>query len=123
MNGTVNARVRRVVIGHSERALIHAVDGDNLEFKIEVPSEAVRGLVPGQELMLTLSWKLEPRPWSVPASASRPSVSGGIARGASSVEPPHAPATRARATRAPTSAVRRLRLGTGPPDRVRVPER
>jgi hypothetical protein len=60
MNGTVNARVRRVVIGHSERALIHAVDGDNLEFKIEVPSEAVRGLVPGQELMLTLSWKLEP---------------------------------------------------------------
>ena len=60
MNGTVNARVRRVVIGHSERALIHAVDGDNLEFKVEVPSEAVRGLVPGQELMLTLSWKLEP---------------------------------------------------------------
>ena len=60
MNGTVNARVRRVVIGHSERALIHAVDGANLEFKIEVPSEAVRGVVPGQELMLTLSWTLQP---------------------------------------------------------------
>ncbi len=68
MNGTVNARVRRVVIGHSERALIHAVDGANLEFKIEVPSEAVRGLVPGQELMLTLSWKLEPL---VPDTTSR----------------------------------------------------
>lgn len=60
MNGTVNARVRRVVIGHSERALIHAVDGDNLEYKIEVSAEAVRDLVPGQELMLHLSWTLEP---------------------------------------------------------------
>lgn len=60
MNGTVNARVRRVVIGHSERALIHAVDGDNLEYKIEVSSDAVRDVVPGQELMLTLSWTLQP---------------------------------------------------------------
>jgi hypothetical protein len=51
MNGTVNARVRRVVIGHSERSLIHAVDGDNLEYKIEVPSEVLRNLVPGQELI------------------------------------------------------------------------
>ncbi len=59
MNGTVNARVRRVVIGHSERALIHAVDGDNLEYKIEVSSDAVRDVVPGQELTLTLSWTLQ----------------------------------------------------------------
>lgn len=67
MNGTVNARVRRVVIGHSERALIHAVDGGNLEYKIEVPSEAVRDVVSGQELMLTLSWTLQPL---VPATTS-----------------------------------------------------
>lgn len=67
MNGTVNARVRRVVIGHSERALIHAVSDDNLEFKIEVPTEAIRDLVSGQELMLTLSWTLQPL---VPATTS-----------------------------------------------------
>lgn len=69
MNGTVNARVRRVVIGHSERALIHAIDDANLEFKIEVPTEAVRGLVPGQDLMLTLSWTLQPLTTTSPSAA------------------------------------------------------
>lgn len=76
MNGTVNARVRRVVIGHSERALIHAVDDANLEFKIEVPTEAVRGLVPGQDLMLTLSWTLQPLvPATSPSTAAPPRAS------------------------------------------------
>lgn len=60
MNGTIVARVRRVLHGHSERTLIHAVSDDGLEPKIEVPSDAVRDIVPGQELVLTLSWTLAP---------------------------------------------------------------
>jgi len=60
MIGTIVARVRRVVHGHSERTLIHAVDEAGLESKIEVPSDAIRDLAPGQELTLTLTWTLQP---------------------------------------------------------------
>lgn len=60
MNGTIVARVRRVLMGHSERTLVHAVDDDGLECKIEVPSDVVRDLVPGQEHTLMLSWSLQP---------------------------------------------------------------
>ncbi|HUR49166.1 MAG TPA: hypothetical protein VMY88_06505 [Acidimicrobiales bacterium] len=61
MKGTVVARVRRVLMGHSERALVHAVDdATNFEHKIEVASDALRDLVPGQEYALMLSWTLEP---------------------------------------------------------------
>jgi len=60
MNGTIVARVRRVLMGHSERTLVHAVDDDGLEYKIEVPSDVVRDIVPGQEHTLMLSWTLQP---------------------------------------------------------------
>jgi hypothetical protein len=58
--GVVVARVRRVLTGHSERSLIHAVDPDSLEYKLEVPSDVLRNLVPGQEHALMLSWTLQP---------------------------------------------------------------
>lgn len=66
--GVVVARVRRVVTGHSERSLIHAVDPDSLEYKIEVPSDVLRNLVPGQEHTLMLSWTLQPV--TAPATSS-----------------------------------------------------
>jgi hypothetical protein len=66
--GVVVARVRRVVTGHSERSLIHAVDPDSLEYKIEVPSDVLHNLVPGQEHSLTLSWTLQPV--TAPATSS-----------------------------------------------------
>ena len=55
MNGQTLAHVRRVLTGHSERALVHAVDDAGLEFKIEVRAEAVRGLGSerGHDLMIT----------------------------------------------------------------------
>ena len=59
MNGAVVARVRRVLTGHSDRSLVHAVDDDNLEYKIEVPSDVLRNLVPGQEHMLMLAGTLQ----------------------------------------------------------------
>lgn len=76
MNGTVVARVRRVLAGHSERTLVHAVDEAGLEYKLEVPSDALRDLRPGQEHTLTLSWALQPvvssKPAAPPASTPTP---------------------------------------------------
>jgi len=66
MNGTIVARVRRVLHGHSDRTLLHAVDDAGLDYKIEVPSDAVRDLAPGQELVLTLTWTLQPAVPSTP---------------------------------------------------------
>jgi len=68
MNGTVVARVRRILAGHSERTLVHAVDQAGLEYKLEVPSDALRDLRPGQEHTLTLSWALQPVVSSKPAA-------------------------------------------------------
>lgn len=58
MTGPILARVRRVLIGHSERALVHAVDDAGLEYKIEVPAGAVQG--DGRELVLEITWSLHP---------------------------------------------------------------
>lgn len=73
MSGTIVARVRRVLAGHSERTLVHAVDDAGLEYKIEVPSDALGDLRPGQDHVLMLSWTLQPvvsnKP---PAPASTP---------------------------------------------------
>lgn len=68
--GVVVAKVRRVLAGHSERSLIHAVDPDSLEYKIEVPSDVLRNLVPGQEHTLMLSWALQPVTAPATSSAS-----------------------------------------------------
>ncbi len=44
MNGQTLAHVRRILTGHSDRALSHAVNDPGLEYKLEVPVEAVRGV-------------------------------------------------------------------------------
>ena len=60
MKGIIVAPVKRVLRGHSDRSLVHAIEEAGLESKIEVPSDAVRDLVPGQEYVLVLSWTLQP---------------------------------------------------------------
>ncbi len=60
MKGVIVAPVKRVLRGHSDRSLVHAIEEAGLESKIEVPSDAVRDVVPGQEYVLVLSWTLEP---------------------------------------------------------------
>lgn len=60
MKGVIVAPVKRVLRGHSDRSLVHAIEEAGLESKIEVPSDAVRDLVPGQEYVLVLSWALQP---------------------------------------------------------------
>ena len=58
MNGQTLAHVRRVLTGHSDRALIHAVDDAGHEIKLEVPADAVRGLEADRGFVLMVSWSL-----------------------------------------------------------------
>jgi len=59
VNGEILAEVHRVLRGDSERALVHAVDGDGLEYRIELPERAVREVADGRGYTLRLSWSLE----------------------------------------------------------------
>ena len=56
--GQVLAHVRRVLTGHSDRALVHAVANAGLEIKIEVPAESVREVSPDRGYVLMVSWSL-----------------------------------------------------------------
>lgn len=80
------ARIERVLNGHSERALVHAVDDEGHEYKLEVPTGAVRDLAPGQGYVLVLSWSIHASPVSLPTAS------------------PTAPASAPRATPSPTTA-------------------
>lgn len=62
------ARIQRVLNGHSERALVHAVDDAGLEYKLEVPAAAVRDLASGQGYVLVLSWSIHASPVSLPTT-------------------------------------------------------
>ncbi|MFZ6181211.1 hypothetical protein [Nannocystis pusilla] len=52
--------------GHSDRVLVHAVDADGLEYKLEVPTDAARDLAEGHVLVFT--WSAH----AIPASLTRP---------------------------------------------------
>ncbi|WP_143141475.1 hypothetical protein [Nannocystis exedens] len=54
--------MRRILRGHSGRALVHAVDDAGLEYKIEVPLEAVQGVDLEQDHVLVLTWSLQASP-------------------------------------------------------------
>ena len=70
MTDGILAQVRRILTDPSDRAFIHAVDDAGLEYKIEAPIEAVRGVTLEQSPVLAISWSLRisPRPGD-PASA------------------------------------------------------
>lgn len=58
MTNTIVARVRRVLSGGADRALIVAVDQAGLEYKIEAPLETVRNIREPGEHVLMLTWSL-----------------------------------------------------------------
>jgi len=63
VSGTLLARVRRVLIGHDGRALVHAVEDSGREHKLEVPAELVRGMTAsGGRHVLLLAWSLHELP-------------------------------------------------------------
>ena len=59
MKGSVVAEVQELLRGDAERALIHAVDDDGLEYRIEVPATEVAEFGDGRGFVLRLSWSLE----------------------------------------------------------------
>jgi hypothetical protein len=64
------ARIREVMSGHSARVLVHAVDADGLEYKLEVPADAARGLAEGH--VLWIAWSAHPMPPMQPEQAAAP---------------------------------------------------
>ncbi len=69
--GQVLAHVRRVLTGHSDRALVHAVADAGLEIKMEVSAESVRDVSPDRGYVLMVSWSLLELPRAAePAAAS-----------------------------------------------------
>ena len=72
MKGAVLARVESIRLGHSERALVHAVDDDGRELKLEVPQDSVHGLVAGSELVLLIAWSLHTLPRVAEPEAAAP---------------------------------------------------
>lgn len=89
---TIVARVERIRSTH-DRALVHAIEGDGREHKIEVPLDDVRDLPPDQAYLLVMSWSIHASPVpataaasaSAPASTPRPPVSP-VAAAPSSVD-------------------------------------
>lgn len=86
---TVVARVVRVLRGHSSTAMIHAVDRNTHEHKLEVPVEATRDVAAGQ--ILVLQWSVHDLPGvevqevevvpmvePPPTTATRPIAASGV---------------------------------------------
>ena len=55
MTTTMVARIIRVLTGHDTATMLHAVDDDGLEIKLEVPPVQARTIVPGQVLVVQWS--------------------------------------------------------------------
>ena len=68
MTTTMVTRIIRVLTGHDTATMLHAVDDDGLEIKIEVPPAQARTIVPGQ--VLVVQWSAH----SIPALATTPTA-------------------------------------------------
>lgn len=62
MTRVILAHIRAIRTGHSARARIEAVDAQGLDYKLEVPTDEVRGVVGD---MLVLSWTIHGNPAAV----------------------------------------------------------
>lgn len=97
MNGQTLAHVRRILTG-SDRALIHAVNDAGHEHKLEVPADAVRGVEPGRDFVLMVSWSL----LALPPRAAEPATTP---TGAAADPPPVSAVSTPTSTSTPANAV------------------
>jgi len=71
---TIAARIARVVTGASTASLLHAIDDDGLEIKLEVAPALARAVVPGQ--VLVVQWSTHTVPdltaYAPPQPTARP---------------------------------------------------
>jgi len=71
---TIIADIKRVMRGHSDRALIHAVGQNGLEYKLEIPLEEAVALPAGGNLQLVLSWSVHAIAAAPTSQATSPQV-------------------------------------------------
>lgn len=62
----IRARIKAIRDAHSERSQIQAIDEEDLEYRLEVPTAALAGVSRSRELVLVISWVIE----EVPLAAS-----------------------------------------------------
>lgn len=86
MTRVILAHIRAIRTGHSARARIEAVDAQGLDYKLEVPTDEVRGVVGD---MLVLSWTIH----SNPAAAITPATATATTVTAPASSPPATSAT------------------------------
>lgn len=84
MKRSILAHIRAIRFGHSERALVHALDARGLEYKLEVPVDEVRGVVGD---MLVLSWTIHSNPAAVTTPTSVTTTSATAASSESPASP------------------------------------
>ncbi len=65
----VAARILRVLTGDSPTAMLHAIDAEGHELRLEVPAQAVQAIVPGQLLVVTWSVHRIPEGLAAPVPA------------------------------------------------------
>lgn len=64
----IRARIKAIRDAHSERSQIQAIDEEDLEYKLEVPTASLAGVSRSRELVLVISWVIEEVPLAVSSS-------------------------------------------------------
>lgn len=67
---SIVARIERIRSGHSDRALVHAIDAKGREYKLEVSNDEVSELLPGEGRLLVMSWSIHENP--IPPTMAAP---------------------------------------------------
>ncbi len=68
----VAARIVRVLTGNATATMLHAIDADGLELRLEVPPAQARAVTPGQVLVLQWSVHSIPELTAPPAPTTAP---------------------------------------------------
>lgn len=69
---SIVARIERIRGGHSDRALVHAIDTKGREYRIEVSNDDVSELPPGEGHLLVISWSIHENPIQPAMAAPMP---------------------------------------------------
>ncbi len=69
---SIVARIERIRSGHSDRALVHAIDTKGREYRIEVSNDEVSEILPGEGHLLVMTWSILESPIQPAMAAPMP---------------------------------------------------
>ena len=75
---SIVARIERIRSGHSDRALIHAIDKMGHEYRFEVSNDEVSELPPGEGHLLVMSWSIHESPIQPTMAAPMPQATPAV---------------------------------------------